>query len=156
MADEFDLFGNPIGAGSKERGRPEHVASKENIIFVMVLLAAGYQNKDIAETLGVSQPTLRKHYFHLLRKRDVMHERLRTKLRVTQIESALDGNASALNAALRMLDTLKAERSEKKLKEREIAPVQQRHTKLGKKEQQSLAAHSITGKFAPPSGPTLQ
>lgn len=155
MADDFDLFGNPIETGRTEPGRPEHVPTQENIIFVMVLLAAGYQNKDIAETLGISQPTLRKHYFHLLKKRDVMHERLRTKLRVTQIQSAIAGNAAALNAALRTLDAVDVERSAKKIKARELparaAPVQ----KLGKKEEQQLAAQNITGKFAPPTGPTL-
>lgn len=152
MADDFDLFGNPISAGRSEPGRPEHERSKENIIFVMVLLAANYHNKDIAAALGVSVPTLRKHYFHLLKNRTVMLERIRTKLRATQIEQALAGNMTALNGALRTIEALNAEKAQQAMADR-AAGRETKAPKLGKKEEQSIAARNVSGVFAPPQGP---
>jgi len=155
MDSDFDLFGNPIGLSAKQRGRPEHEPTQENIIFVMVLLAAGYPNKQIAETLGLTVPTLRKHYFHLLKQRDLMLDRIRTKLRVTQIQQGLAGNNSALTAALKMLDTVNVERAQKKVNERSAPAKQEAPKKLGKKEEQKIAAQNVGGKFAPPAAPKL-
>ncbi|KQY31794.1 hypothetical protein [Rhizobium sp. Root483D2] len=154
MTPDFDLFGNPILIGDAKRGRPEHEPSEENIIFVMVLLAAGQTNKEVAATLGLSVPTFRKHYFHLLRQRDLMLDRLRTKLRVSQIKQGLSGNSSALNAALATLDKVKAESAQKSVENRGNAK-KEKAVKLGKKEQRQLTAENIGGKFAPPSAPKL-
>jgi hypothetical protein len=154
MTPDFDLFGNEIVTTDPKRGRPEHVPTEENIIFVMVLLAAGHSNKDVAATLGLTVPTLRKHYLHLLKKRDLMHDRLRTKLRVSQIKQGLSGNSAALNAALNTLDKVRAESAQHKVESRstKTAP---RAPKLGKKEERQLAAENVGGKYAPPSAPKL-
>jgi len=154
MAMDFDLFGNPLITDDPKRGRPEHEPTEENIIFVMVLLAAGQTNKEVASQLGLSLPTFRKHYLHLIKNRDLMLERLRTKLRVEQIKLGISGNASALNAALTMLDKVSADAAEAKFKARE-APRQEKAKKLGKKEERRMAAQDVSGKFAPPSGPKL-
>ena len=128
--------------------------SEENIIFVMVLLAGGATNNEVAKTLGISVPTFRKHYLHLIKQRDLMMTRLTTKLRVSQIKQGIAGNASALNAALNTLDKVRAESAEARIKERE-KPKQEKAKKLGKKEEKQLAAQNVSGKFAPPSGPKL-
>lgn len=154
MSYDFDLFGNPLLPDDAKRGRPEHEPTEENIIFVMVLLASGATNKEVAATLGLSVPTFRKHYLHLIKQRDLMLDRLRTKLRVTQIQQGIAGNASALNAALNMLDKVRAENAEAKIKGRE-KPKQEKAKKLGKKEERKIAAENVSGKFAPPSGPKL-
>lgn len=154
MDQDFDIFGNPIEVADAKLGRPVHEVTEENIIFVMVLLAAGATNKEVADTLGVSIPTLRKHYLHLVKRRDLMLDRLRTKLRVTQIQQGLGGNASALNAALNMLERVRTEQADRRVKGREktASPATAR---LGKKEEKRQAAARVTGKFAPPSGPQL-
>ncbi len=81
MDRDFDLFGNPLVRTDTKLGRPEHEPTEENIIFIMVLLAGGMTQKEVADTLGLSVPTLRKHYLHLLKQRDRLFNRLRTKLR---------------------------------------------------------------------------
>ncbi|AYD00016.1 hypothetical protein [Neorhizobium sp. NCHU2750] len=154
MPQDFDLFGNPLSHDDPKLGRPEHVPSEENIIFVMVLLAGGATNNEVAKTLGISVPTFRKHYLHLIKQRDLMMTRLTTKLRVSQIKQGIAGNASALNAALNTLDKVRAESAEARIKEREKAKPE-KAKKLGKKEEKQLAAQNVSGKFAPPSGPKL-
>lgn len=154
MTQDFDLFGNPLAVADAKLGRPEHVPTEENIIFVMVLLASGLTNQELAKRLGMSVPTFRKHYLHLIRQKDLMLDRLKTKLRVTQIQQGLSGNASALNAALAMLDRVGSEGAEAKFKGRE-KPKQETVKKLGKKEERQLAAQRVSGKFAPPTAPKL-
>jgi len=155
MTQDFDLFGNPLLTVDAKRGRPEHEPSEENIIFVMVLLASGQTNQEVAKRLGLSVPTFRKHYLHLIKHRELMLDRLKTKLRVTQIQQGLSGNASALNAALSMLDKVGSEGADAKFKGREKPKQQEKTRKLGKKEERQLAAQKVSGKFAPPSAPKL-
>ena len=154
MAGDFDLFGNPLLPADAVRGRPEHEPTEENIIFIMVLLASGMTNKEVAGTLGISVPTFRKHYLHLVKQRDLMLDRLRTKLRVQQLKIGLEGNASALNAALATLDKVGVERAERSLKGRE-KPKAEKDRKLGKKEERKRAAENVGGKFATPAPPKL-
>ncbi|TWF53253.1 hypothetical protein FHW37_104530 [Neorhizobium alkalisoli] len=120
----------------------------------MVLLASGQSNKEVAATLGLSVPTFRKHYLHLLKQRDLMLDRLRTKLRVTQIQQGLSGNAAALNAALNTLDKVRAESAQKRVDHRGSTKAE-KAPKLGKKEQRQITAQNIGGKFAPPTPPKL-
>ena len=84
-----------------------------------------------------------------------MLDRIRTKLRVTQIQQGLAGNNSALTAALKMLDTVNVERAQKKVNERSAPAKQEPPKKLGKKEEQKIAAQNVGGKFAPPAAPKL-
>lgn len=156
---DFDLFGNPISSKDEKRGRPEHEPTEENIIFVMVLLAAGSTNREVAKTLGLSVPTFRKHYLHLIKQRELLHDRLRTKLQVAQIKQGLGGNAAALNAALAQLEKVRVVKAERKVAERGSAHQQQKAAakppKLGKKEERRAAAEAVDGKYAPPAPPKL-
>ncbi|WP_336801466.1 hypothetical protein [Kaistia sp. MMO-174] len=154
MAQDLDLFGNPLVVADPKLGRPPHEPTEENIIFIMVLLAAGYTNKQVAATLGLTVPTLRKHYLHLLKQKDLMLDRMRTKLRVSQIKQGLGGNATALNAALATLDKIQAENAEKKVAKRSSDAVE-RPKRLGKKEERQIAAENVGGKYAPPAAPKL-
>ncbi|MCO5071127.1 MAG: hypothetical protein M9944_07975 [Rhizobiaceae bacterium] len=155
MADDFDLFGNPYVTPSEKRGRPEHVPTEESIINIMVLLASGMTNREVAATVGISVPTLRKHYLHLTKKRDVLLNRLRSKLRTAQIKQGLAGNAAALSGALRMLDTVTAEAVNADLKSRAANQSEPRKGYVSKKEQRMESAQAIGGKYAVPSAPRL-
>ena len=155
---DFDLFGNPVTVQDEKRGRPEHEPTEENIISAMVLLAAGSTNAEVAKTLGLSVPTFRKHYLHLIRQKELLHDRLRTKLQVAQIKQGLAGNASALNAALAQLDKVRIVKAERSVAKRGSAHHPQRAVKppkLGKKEERQAAADAVDGKFAPPEPPRL-
>lgn len=155
MVGDFDLFGNPVETPDRKVGRPEHVPSEESIINIMVLLASGMTNREVAAIVGISVPTLRKHYFHLTRRRDVLLSRLRTKLRVAQIQQGLAGNASALSGALRTLDTVSAEATASNLKKRAANQSEPRKGYVSKKEQRLESAAAVGGKYAVPAPPRL-
>lgn len=156
MEQDFDLFGNPLASGGRTPGRPEHKPTEENIIYIMVLLSSGMTNKEVAKTIGISVPTLRKHYLHLTRARDVILARLRAKLRTAQIQQGLAGNAAALAGALRMLDTVSAEAAAKDLRNRAANQSAPASTGYVSKKQQSLErAGAVGGKYAVPPAPRL-
>lgn len=67
MADNFDLFGDPIPANWGRRGRPQHVRTTENINKVTMLVALGWGNERIANSMDITLPTFRKHYFSLVK-----------------------------------------------------------------------------------------
>lgn len=154
MEQDFDLFGNPYHSAARSPGRPEHEPSQENIINIMVLLSQGMTNKEIAKIVGISVPTLRKHYLHLTKQRDVMLQRLKAKLRTAQIQQGLAGNAAALSAAIKMLDSVSAERVERDLRAR-AANGSAKKGYVSKKETKREAAQNVGGKFAPPPPPRL-
>lgn len=91
-----------------------------------------------------------------MKHRDLLHDRLRTKLQVAQIKQGLGGNAAALNAALAQLDKVRVVSAERKVAKRGSA--HQHKTakpKLGKKEERQAAAEAVAGKYAPPEPPKL-
>jgi predicted ArsR family transcriptional regulator len=154
MDTEFDLFGNPYDVGPRKAGRPEHEPTEENIINIMVLLASGMTNREVAKTVGISVPTLRKHYLHLTKNRAVLLARLKARLRTAQIQQGLAGNAAALSASLRMLDTVSAERVSRDLQDK-VANQPAARGYVSKKDQRLENAQAIGGKYAVPSAPRL-
>jgi len=154
MDQDFDLFGNPYDAGPRPAGRPEHKPTEESIINIMVLLASGMTNREVAKTVGISVPTLRKHYLHLTKNRDALLARLKAKLRTAQIQQGLAGNAAALSASLRMLDTVSAERVARNLRDKAANQPAPRGY-VSKKDQRLESAQAIGGKYAVPAAPRL-
>jgi predicted ArsR family transcriptional regulator len=151
---QVDLFGNPYDPGGRKQGRPEHKPTEESIINVMVLIASGQTNKEIANTLGLDVKTLRRHYDHLLKQRSVMFDRLKSKLRTEQIRLGLAGNAAALSNAIKMLDAVGAERAARTLKDR-AANQSTAKGYVSKKEQSLQAAQAVGGKYAVRPPPRL-
>jgi hypothetical protein len=154
MNDDFDLFGNPYDASPRQAGRPEHKPTEESIINIMVLLASGMTNREVAKTIGISVPTLRKHYLHLTKSKDALLARLKARLRTAQIQQGLAGNAAALSASLRMLDTVSAERVARDLRDKAANQPAARGY-ISKKEQRLESAQAIGGKYAVPPAPRL-
>lgn len=71
MVDQnLSLFGWPEPE-LREAGRPEHKPTDENRNKIMMLLVFGMTNAEIAKAIGVSQPTLRKHYLQQLEQRKI-------------------------------------------------------------------------------------
>ncbi len=77
MAGNFDLLGDPIPENHGKAGANGHIPTAENVKKVRLLLVAGMEVSRIAEQLGISMPTLRKHYFSSGVKRDVRAARRR-------------------------------------------------------------------------------
>ena len=97
MDDVFskDLFGGVTRITSGRRGRPAHKWSQEAENAVIMGCALGWNNERIASSLGVSVPTLRKHYFSALKAKDIARDRYEI-WKATKLQSlADDGNVSA-------------------------------------------------------------
>ena len=105
---DLDLFGDPIPEGFGKRGRPQHVATDRNRNKVMMLLAVGWAPKRIADALGITTPTLRKHYFFELRSRGVMLDRLKAAHLTTLLDQMRAGNVQAIKEMGRIIDRIDA------------------------------------------------
>jgi hypothetical protein len=101
---DSDLLGDPIPEGLGKRGRPPHRPSDENRRKVMVLAAFDKNEAQIAASLGISEPTLKKHYFRELRSRLEARQRLEGKLLSALMKQVDAGNVSAIDKVFKRLD----------------------------------------------------
>nr|WP_312970726.1 hypothetical protein [Brucella intermedia] len=102
-------------------------------------------NEAIAEVIGVSEPTLRKHFSYEL---DIATAKVRADLLMARYRAAMGGNVQAQN---KMIEQVSANAAQRKI----AAEKEEKKPKLGKKEEQKLAAENVEGAFAPPAGPKL-
>lgn len=139
MIRDFDLFGKPLPRNLGKSGRNEHVASAENVSRVRGLVIAGWTSAQIAEELGISRPTLRKHYLPDIEKaRVVALGELKAKV-VMQLELAAEGgNVAAMKELLRLVERGELAQG---IGARPVRTDEPRAEKLGKKEQQLRDAH---------------
>ncbi|PHP20349.1 hypothetical protein CG471_07925 [Sphingobium sp. IP1] len=157
MTEEFpgvDLFGDPIVPRQEGRGRPEHSWSLENSNKVLLAFARGLSVKEAAMAIGVSVPTLRKHYFAEVAKRAAA----RLRMEMTQLarlnSAAQGGNVAAEKELLKRLDKAALADLSDRVAHRDHAP-KAKVEKLGKKAAAKDAAGQVGGKFAPPAAPRL-
>ena len=118
----------------KVRGRPEHEPQDSDRLKVRVLKAGGMSNEAIAEAIGISEPTLRKHYFLDI---EVGAARVTAEIMMARYRAAMGGNVTAQNKLLEVIGTVPSRRGR--------AP---REPALGKKEQaqaDALDAHEGGG-----------
>jgi hypothetical protein len=54
MARNLDLFGDPVPPNHGRRGRPAHIATRENHNKVLLLLALGWTNQRIGAALAIA------------------------------------------------------------------------------------------------------
>lgn len=156
MADgnsETDLFGEPVLERSEGRGRPEHRRTRENANKVLLMFALNRTEKQAASAIGVSVPTLRKHYFSECQKR----REAALKLEATQLarlnEQAQGGNVTAEKELFKQLDRL---RMRDQTQAFAVAPpvASKKTEKLGKKEAAAQAAEQVRGLYEPPPPPS--
>lgn len=57
-----DLLGDPVDPGHGCGGRPRHIATDARRAMVRQLREAGQPQEAIAAALGITGPTLRRHY----------------------------------------------------------------------------------------------
>lgn len=122
----FDLLGDPIPQGFGRRGRPPHVPTQQNRNKIMLLLAQGWTNARIAHALGITQPTLTKHYFRELRARDAARDRVEAIGLLSLWQQGRAGNVGAMKEYFRRHDAAIAPLFEDK--------VEKAAERLGKKE----------------------
>lgn len=150
MDQEFDLFGNPVVTGQKGRGRPKHVPTPEIENKIKMLLAFGWSNERIARSVGISQPTLRRNYFQVLKLREHQRDMMTAAKAVRLWELGMGGNIGAFkefqkllerNDMMKLDDDLRAMQNAGRDPE-ENAEAEAPSRKLGKKEQAQLDAES--------------
>jgi hypothetical protein len=95
MGKTLDLFGDPVPPNRGRRGRPQHVATKQNRNKVTMLLALGWANERIAQALSITAPTLTKHYFSILDARTLQRDRMDAAIAMKLWEGVQEGNVSA-------------------------------------------------------------
>lgn len=126
------------------RGRPSYRPSLEDRATVEEMRFVGESENTIARALGIDPDTLRKHFSEELADG---HAQRRKEVIGMLFKSARSGNVSAQK---KLEEMGRAGGASIAVKEREAkAP------KLGKKEEQKVAAKAVGGKFAPPPPPKL-
>lgn len=104
MNDIFDLFGNPFVVPDRKVGRPAHEATEKTRNRVKMLVALGWANPRIANALAISLPTLRKNYFHELKKREAARDQLEMRRLEMAWEMAQSGNVGAFKEFGRLME----------------------------------------------------
>lgn len=150
MSLDFDLFGEPVPPGRGKRGRPAHVRTQESSNKFNLLAATGSGLEEIAAVLGVSMPTLRKHYFFEVERYEVAKLRLKAKLLSGLMTEADGGNVAAAKELFKQVERGELAR---------LAAVKpKKEPKLGKKERVEREAKqppSSWGELIAPIGESL-
>lgn len=158
MADVFlpgvtDLFGDPIPASRGKKGRPAHVPTAENRRFVVLGLACGYDEAEIAAGLRINERTLKRHYFHELEGKQTARLRLEMKNMSRMVEQVDAGNVAAMSLLAKKLERMQQRELAGKVADRGRTAV--KAPALGKKAAAKAAAAAVEGRFAPPAPPKL-
>lgn len=132
-------------------GRPEHVWTLENSHKINLLFAVGYDVKDAARAVGITAPTLRKHYFSEVARRREARLRLTARQLALLAKQAEDGKVAAVKEIFKRLDKGALDQLAAQVAKRGERPVKPKAP--GKKEAASIAANAVGGKFAPPAAP---
>lgn len=157
MADadfrEVDLFGDPVMPRHEGRGRPEHVRTLENSNKVLLGFARGLTVKEAATAIGVSVPTLRKHYSSEVAQRDAAAVRFEMVQLHRLNEGAKAGSVSAEKELGRRLEKARIDVLSDQVSRNARAP---KPEKLGKKAAMQREADELRGQYeAPPPPPGL-
>lgn len=144
MDQIFDLFGHPVRPGFGQRGRPPYEPTERDRNKIKLVLALGWSIERLANSIGVSPATVKRHFRAELKQRDAMRDRLIARQFEIAMEQANAGNVAALKELARLL-----ERNDFMVYGQPTAPDKPKEPKLGKKEAALAAAHQ------PDTGTTL-
>lgn len=151
----FDLLGQPVPRNKGERSRPEHAVTAENLEKAVLLYALRKKDAEVAAALGISIPTLKKHYFSsgdLQAIRRNARAFVEGELLARLNRDSLGGKTGATEKLLKRLDKAGLDAVGFRVKERGKA---EKPAQLGKKEEQKLAAQRVGGKYGPRSAPAM-
>lgn len=150
---EVDLFGDPVLPRHEGRGRPEHVRTLENSNKVLLAFARGLTVKEAATAIGVSVPTLRKHYSSEVAQREAAAIRFEMVQLHRLNEGAKSGSVSAEKELGRRLEKARIDLLSDRVGRNPRAPSPK---PPGKKEALQQAADEMRGQYeAPPPPPGM-
>lgn len=138
-----DLLGDPIPEGFGKRGRPPHIPTGQNRTKVVLLLALGWPDARIASALGITKPTLKKHYFRELRTRAEARNRVQAIRLLTYWTQFREGSVPAGKEYGRLIDKFDVDEAQRRFDEAADGPAEDvRKRPLGKKEVAAIEAQS--------------
>ncbi len=147
-----DLFGDPIQPRKEGRGRPEHVWTLESSNKVLLAFARRLSVKEAATAIGVSVPTLRKHYSSEVAQREAAALRFEMVQLARLNDGAKAGSVAAEKELGRRLERAAIQQLSEKVIDRGRI---KKPAPIGKKEAAREAAKEAVKKFRPRAGPTL-
>jgi hypothetical protein len=126
----LNLFGDPVQAVCRGRGRPEHVWTLERSNTVLLAIAARKTKREAATAIGISVRTLEKHYFRELEWRHQAELRFEMRQMVRLNAQAEEGNVGAEKELRKMLEAARRESAAVAFRDKPAKPAP-----IGKKEQ---------------------
>ena len=143
-AQTFDLFGLPVRSGKGARGRPSFERTEKDANKVRLLLALGWSNQRIANAIGCSLATLKRHFRAELKVRDQMRDRLEARQIEVAAEQAMSGNVAAMKRLQELIDRSDAKVASSRLTSDVLDDDEEtpKPKKLGKKEAAQQSAQS--------------
>jgi len=147
---EVDLFGDTVLPAKEGRGRPEHSWSVLNSNKVLLAFVRGLTVKQAATAIGVSVPTLRKHYSSELAQRDAAAIRFEMVQFSRLNELAKAGSVPAEKELARRIDKARLDLLSDQVSNHARPP---RAKPLGKKEVAQQDAHDVRGIYETPGPP---
>ena len=147
---EVDLFGDTVLPAKEGRGRPEHSWSVANSNKVLLAFVRGLTVKQAATAIGVSVPTLRKHYSSELEQRDAAAIRFEMVQFSRLNELAKGGSVPAEKELARRLEKARLDDLSDRVSNHARPP---RVKPRGKKEEALEDAQNVRGLYEPPAPP---
>ena len=145
MAEDFDLFGQPVRAGAGLRGRPRYVPTEKDRNKIKLLLAFGWSGSRIANAVDLSLATMKRYFRAELKVRDAMRDRLDARRFEIAMEQANAGNIAALKELGKMVEKSDLMRLDDTMRDRQregAAMVKPKEEVLGKKDAKKAAAQT--------------
>ena len=102
-----DLLGHPVPANKGAKARPQHAPTAENLEKAMLLYATGRTDAEVAAAIGITPPTLRRHYFsspELKRLRRAARMVVEGKVLHALAKAVEQGKTAAIDKMLKRLD----------------------------------------------------
>lgn len=127
----FDLLGNPVPANKGCKARPQHAPTPENLEKIMLLYAAGKTDGECAAAIGITIPTMKRHYFsspELQLVRRNAHLVVEAELLARLNAKSKEGSVSATEKLMKRIDKARLGPA--------VPVAKAKKAKLGKKEQQ--------------------
>lgn len=134
----LDGFWGPVWVRGGRQGRPEHIPTDINRRKIVLRLALGWTLQRIADNLGMSMKTMRKHYSQQMALRDVALDRIRGARIDVIFDETMKGNMVAVKELGKVIEKIEAATFGMGPAERDEAPA--RAARIGKKDAAQLAA----------------
>ena len=143
MSENLDLFGHVIPDWKGKRGRPPYEPTESDRNKIKLLLALGWSIERMANGIGVSPATVKRHFRAELKVRGAMRDRLEARRFELAMEMANAGNVAALKELGKMIERSDMMLIDDRLRQAQdkVAPAA-KEEKLGKKEAQREAART--------------